>query len=56
MSIDYRVGNQLDLDQVIELYRSSTLGERRPVDDRERMGAMLRMRISSSRPGTAICW
>ena len=41
MSIDYRVGNQLDLDQVIELYRSSTLGERRPVDDRERMGAML---------------
>lgn len=41
MSIDYRIGNQLDLDQAIELYRSSTLGDRRPVDDRERMGAML---------------
>lgn len=41
MLIDYRIGNQLDLDQVIELYRSSTLGERRPVDDRERMAAML---------------
>jgi predicted N-acetyltransferase YhbS len=27
---------------VIELYRESTLGERRPVDDRERMAAMLR--------------
>ena len=40
--IVYRTGNNLDLDQVIELYRDSTLGERRPVDDRERMGAMLR--------------
>jgi predicted N-acetyltransferase YhbS len=41
-SITYRLGNDLDLGQVIELYRASTLGERRPVDDRERMGAMLR--------------
>lgn len=41
MAIEYRIGNQLDLDQVIELYRASTLGERRPVDDRQRMGAML---------------
>jgi len=40
--IDYRVGNDLDLDEVIELYRASTLGERRPVDERERMAAMLR--------------
>lgn len=39
--IHYRTGNDLDLDAVIELYRASTLGERRPVDDRERMGAML---------------
>lgn len=39
--IEYRTGNQLDLDQVIELYRASTLGARRPVDERERMGAML---------------
>jgi predicted N-acetyltransferase YhbS len=40
-SITYRVGNDLDLDQVIELYRASTLGERRPVDDRSRMAQML---------------
>jgi predicted N-acetyltransferase YhbS len=37
----YQTGNHLDLDQVIELYRASTLGERRPVDDRDRMGQML---------------
>ena len=42
MSIDYRVGGALDLDVVIELYRASTLGVRRPVDDRARMDAMLR--------------
>lgn len=40
-SIEYRVGNELVLDDVIELYRASTLGERRPVDERERMGAMM---------------
>lgn len=40
-SIEYRLGNDLDLDQVIELYRASTLGERRPVDERDRMAAML---------------
>lgn len=40
--ITYQTGNDLDLDAVIELYRASTLGERRPVDDRERMGLMLR--------------
>jgi predicted N-acetyltransferase YhbS len=40
--ITYRTGNNLDLDQVIELYRASTLGERRPVDERERMAVMLR--------------
>jgi len=39
--VDYRVGNNLDLDQVIELYRASTLAERRPVDDRVRMADML---------------
>ena len=42
MSIVYRVGGELDLDTMIELYRASTLGERRPVDDRARMAAMLR--------------
>ena len=40
--IDYLTGNNLDLDVVIDLYRASTLGERRPVDDRERMATMLR--------------
>jgi predicted N-acetyltransferase YhbS len=40
--IHYRTGNALDLDVVIELYRASTLGERRPLDDRERMATMVR--------------
>lgn len=40
-AIEYRIGNQLDLDQVIALYRASTLGERRPVDDRDSMRQML---------------
>lgn len=39
--IEYRVGNDLDLDEVVELYRASTLGERRPIDDRPRMAEML---------------
>ena len=37
----FRTGNDLDLDKVIELYVASTLGARRPVDDRERMAVML---------------
>lgn len=40
--ITYRTGNDLDLDIVIDLYRASTLGERRPVDDRACMEGMLR--------------
>jgi predicted N-acetyltransferase YhbS len=40
--IEYRTGNDLDTDQVIELYVASTLGERRPVGDRARMAGMLR--------------
>ena len=39
--ITYKTGNDLVLDEVLELYRASTLGERRPVDDRERMAAMI---------------
>ena len=39
--IQYRQGNDLDLDEVIELYRESTLGERRPVDNRSVMQAMV---------------
>ncbi|MBL7960639.1 GNAT family N-acetyltransferase [bacterium] len=39
--ITYKTGNKLNLDDMIDLYRASTLGERRPVDDRERMKDML---------------
>jgi GNAT superfamily N-acetyltransferase len=39
--IAYRVGNDVGLDAFIDVYRDSTLGERRPVDDRERMQQML---------------
>jgi predicted N-acetyltransferase YhbS len=41
-SLWYQYGNDLDLDQVIELYNASTLGERRPVNDRQVMSDMLR--------------
>jgi GNAT superfamily N-acetyltransferase len=40
--IIYRTGNDIDLDAAIELYRASTLGERRPIDDRGRVAAMLK--------------
>jgi predicted N-acetyltransferase YhbS len=39
--IAYRTGNKLDVDAVIELYKSCSLGARRPSDDRGRMAAML---------------
>lgn len=39
--IEYRTGNQLSLDSVLDLYRESGLGERRPIDDREAFSAML---------------
>ena len=39
--ITYRTGNDLDLDEFIDVYVDSGLGERRPADDRERMKAML---------------
>lgn len=39
--ISYRLGNDLDLDAVIACYVASTLGERRPVQDRDRMRKML---------------
>ena len=41
MEIEYRLGNDVDLDTVIDVYRDSTLGARRPVDERERMKQML---------------
>ncbi len=40
--ICYRLGNDLNLDDVTDLYRASALGKRRPVDDRRRMAEMLR--------------
>lgn len=35
-------GGDLDLDEVLAVYRSSGLGERRPIADVARMGAMVR--------------
>ena len=40
--IQFRYGNDMDLDQVIDLYRKSTLGERRPIDDRQIVSDMIR--------------
>ena len=40
--IEYKLTPDLDVDQAIELYVASTLGERRPVDDRERMATMIK--------------
>ena len=40
--IDYRFGNDLDLDQVVDLYEGSSLGERRPIDDRRIVADMIR--------------
>ena len=41
-SIRYTVGNELNLEAVLDLYKASTLGESRPIEDRERFAAMLR--------------
>jgi predicted N-acetyltransferase YhbS len=38
--IAYRVTSKPDVNEVIDLFRASTLGARRPVDDVERMRAM----------------
>ncbi len=35
-------GAELDLGEVLAVYRSSGLGERRPIDDTERMAAMVK--------------
>lgn len=39
--IEYRTGNDLDVDAVIDLYNDSELGVRRPVSDRDRMRLMV---------------
>ncbi len=40
--ISYREGNDVDVDRFIDVLRASTLGKRRPVDDRETMSQMIR--------------
>jgi predicted N-acetyltransferase YhbS len=40
--IDYRTNTPLDLDAAIDVYRNSTLGIRRPLDDRERIADMFK--------------
>jgi GNAT superfamily N-acetyltransferase len=39
--ITYKTNHPLELDAAIELYRASTLGERRPIEEEERFAAML---------------
>ncbi|HEV2855751.1 MAG TPA: GNAT family N-acetyltransferase [Thermoanaerobaculia bacterium] len=40
--ITYRRDNDLDLDEVLDLYRSCSLGARRPIDDRSILADMIR--------------
>ncbi|MEN9835702.1 MAG: hypothetical protein RL011_1895 [Pseudomonadota bacterium] len=42
MNIIYKSDRDLPIDRVISLYRSSTLGLRRPVDDPQRMNLMMK--------------
>ncbi len=42
MKITYKVNFDFELDQVIQLYHDSMLGDRRPVDDRECMFRMMK--------------
>ena len=41
-NVEREAGTDLDLNEVLEVYRSSGLGERRPIADTERMAAMVR--------------
>ncbi|WP_329611986.1 GNAT family N-acetyltransferase [Streptomyces brevispora] len=41
-TIERENGPDLNLDEVLRVYRESGLGERRPVDETERMAAMVR--------------
>ena len=41
MSIEYKINEPISTDQFIELLASSTLGERRPIQDRECMAGMI---------------
>ena len=41
MTLTYRLGNDVGIDAVIDVLRSSTLGDRRPVDDRAAIEQMM---------------
>lgn len=41
-TVQYKYDSNLHVDEVIELYRDSTLGERRPIDDRQIVADMIR--------------
>ena len=41
MSIEYKINEPITTDQFVELLANSTLGERRPVDDRQCMEGMI---------------
>ena len=41
MNIEYKINEPISTDQFIELLTNSTLGERRPVDDRDCMEGMI---------------
>jgi GNAT superfamily N-acetyltransferase len=40
--VEYRIGGELDLKEVIDVYNASTLGERRPTQFPDRMAAMMK--------------
>ena len=42
MNIEYKINEPITTDQFIELLVNSTLGERRPIDDRECMEGMIK--------------
>ena len=42
MDIDYKINTSISAEQVIELLNESTLGERRPIGDRECMEGMVK--------------
>ena len=41
MSIEYKINEKITTDDFIELLKNSTLGERRPVNDRSCMEGMI---------------
>lgn len=41
MQIEYKIENELSVDEFIDCLIDSTLGERRPVDNRERISKMI---------------